>query len=289
MTVALAIAGIGLGATPLAAVPLVVEKSANEAGAFSPLVDGSFRVAQAAPVQAEDGGSGEASATPAEAAPAEQNAAPSQEQTQPAAVEAVEVEETVIQVQEVPAAAAAPASAPEHGNIVDEHAAHFPPFDVSTFPSQLLWLVITFVLLYLLMSRVTLPRIGRILEERRDRIADDLDEGIKLKAESEAAQLAYEKALNEARARANAIAGETRAKLAAESDANRKALEADLNAKLEAAEVRIAATKAEAMGHVRGIAVDTAQAIVASLVGASPSTSDVEKAVDTVLTDKVAA
>ncbi len=311
MTVALAMAGVGLGAAPLAAAPLAVESAAVEAGFFSPEANNSsrtlIRIAQAAPAQAETAPSAEAPAAPAEqnsaqpqvqAAPAPAEAAPSaqapvapveqnapQEQAAPAAaVEAVVIEETIIQVQEVPAAAA-------HGseNIVDEHAAHFPPFDVSTFPSQLLWLVITFVLLYLLMSRVTLPRIGRILEERRDRIADDLDEGVKLKAESEAAQAAYEKALNEARARANTIAGETRAKLTAESDANRKALEAELNAKLEAAEARIETTKADAMGHVRGIAVDTAQAIVSSLIGSSPSSADVEKAVDNALTQKVAA
>jgi len=176
-----------------------------------------------------------------------------------------------------------------HENVVEEHAVHFPPFDATTFPSQLLWLAISFGLLYLLMSRVALPRIGRILEERHDRIADDLEEANKHKAESEAAQAAYEKALTEARAKANAIAGETRTRLAADSDANRKALEAELNAKLATAEQRIATTKTEAMGHVRGIAVDTADAIVSTLIGASAPKAEVEKAVDAALAAKDAA
>lgn len=295
MTVALAIAGLGLGATSLVAAPLVVAEATVETGTPSPMADVSsramIRVAQAAPAQAESNSPAAAPVAPADQHHAEPQAAPTQAQptaTQaPAgvAVEAVEVEvETIVPVQQAPAHAAG------HGeNIVDKHAAHFPPFDVKTFPSQLLWLAITFILLYLLMSRVTLPRIGRILEERRDRIADDLEEGVKLKAESEAAQVAYEKALSEARARANAIAGETRAKLAAESDANRKALEADLNSKLEAAEQRIAATKVEALSHVRGIAVDTAQAIVSALVGANLPATQVEKAVDTALARKDAA
>ncbi len=165
---------------------------------------------------------------------------------------------------------------------------HFPPFDSSTFASQLLWLVLSFGLLYLLMSRVALPRIGRILEERHDRIADDLEEAAKHKAESQAAQAAYEKALSEARAKANNIAGDTRNRLAADADVNRKKLEADLAAKLTAAENRIATTKSEALTHVRGIAADTTAAIVSTLIGTAPAKADVEKAVDTALAKKAA-
>lgn len=176
-----------------------------------------------------------------------------------------------------------------HENVVDEHAVTFPPFDATTFPSQLLWLAISFGLLYLLMSRVALPRIGRILEERHDRIADDLEEAVKHRTESEAAQAAYEKALNEARTKANTIAGETRDRLAADFDTNRKSLEADLAAKLTAAEQRIASTKSDAMSHVRGIAVDTTQAIVNTLIGSTPASADVERAVDAALTAKDAA
>lgn len=166
---------------------------------------------------------------------------------------------------------------------------HFPPFDGTTFASQLLWLVLSFGLLYLLMSRVALPRIGRILEERHDRIADDLEEAAKHKADSEAAQASYEKALAEARAKANTIAGDTRNRLAADSDANRKALEADLSAKLAAAEGRIASTKTEALTHVRGIAVNATHAIVSTLIGTSPASSEVETAVDGALASKDAA
>lgn len=167
--------------------------------------------------------------------------------------------------------------------------AHFPPFDTTTFASQLLWLVLSFGLLYLLMSRVALPRIGRILEERHDRIADDLEEAAKHKAESEAAQVAYEKALNEARAKANAIAGETRGRLSADADANRKALEAELATKLSAAEDRIAATKTEALTHVKGIAVDATGAIVSTLIGSAPTAGELESAVDAALAKKDAA
>ncbi|WP_428032664.1 F0F1 ATP synthase subunit B [Ancylobacter sp.] len=165
----------------------------------------------------------------------------------------------------------------------EAHGSNFPPFDVHTFPSQLLWLVIAFAALYLLMSRVALPRIATILEERHDRIADDIEEAGKLKAESEAAAEAYEKALASARNKAHGIATETRDTLAAEAEARRKALEAELNVKLAAAEVQIAATKTAAMANVRGIAVEAAGAIVNTLIGTTPAPGAVEEAVDTAI------
>jgi len=180
------------------------------------------------------------------------------------------------------AAHAADAHASDHG---EEHGG-FPPFDPKHFISQILWLAVTFGALYFLMSRVTLPRIGRILEERHDRIARDLAEASLRRSESEAALAAYEKALVEARNKANAIAGEARNRLSAETETNRKSLEASLSAKLEEAEQRIGATKTAAMSHVRGIAVDTAQTIVTKLVGTTPAQNAVESAVDSALAQK---
>ncbi len=168
------------------------------------------------------------------------------------------------------------------------HSGGFPPFNPTNFASQLLWLAISFGALYFLMSRVTLPRIGRILEERHDRIAKDLAEASQRRAESEAAQVAYEKALTEARSKANAIAGDARNRLTAETDANRKSLEASLNAKLADAERSIESTKSSALSHVRGIAVDTANTIVTTLVGSHPGAQEVETAVDAALAAKAA-
>lgn len=184
---------------------------------------------------------------------------------------------------------AAHGAAPAHEGVEiavppgEAHGGGFPPFDVHTFPSQLIWLAIAFGALYLLMSRIALPRIANILEERHDRIADDLEEAGKLKAESEAAAQAYEQALASARNKAHGIATETRDKLAADSEAGRKSLEAELSAKLAAAETQIAATKDAAMANVRGIAVDAAGAIVGNLIGAAPAPQAVEAAVDTAI------
>ncbi len=155
----------------------------------------------------------------------------------------------------------------------------FPPFNQETFASQLIWLAITFVLLYLLMSRLALPRVAGIIEARRGRIEGDLAEAQRLKDETEAAMAAYEKTLAEARANAQTIAAKTRDGLMAEAEERRKALEASLHQKLEQAEKTIAGTKATAMGNVRSIAVDAASSIVERLIGSAPPEKAVVEAV----------
>jgi len=165
-----------------------------------------------------------------------------------------------------------------HSEAPAEHHA-FPPFDKQHFPSQLFWLAVTFILLYVLMSRIALPRIGSIFVERSKRIADDIAAANRLKEQSDAAQAAYQKSLADARARAQAIASETRAKQAAEAEALNKRLEGETHEKLAAAERSIAATRAAAMNNVGAIAAETASAIVERLIGAAPNPRDVTAAV----------
>ena len=154
-----------------------------------------------------------------------------------------------------------------------------PQLDISTFTPQLVWLAIWFVVLYVLMAKLALPRVGAIIESRQKRIDDDVAEAGKLKTESDAAVAAYEKALADARGRAQTIANETRDRQAAAADARRKTLEDELNAKLAAAEKTIAATKSAAMSNVRSIAEDATRAIVERLIGEAPSDKAVAAAV----------
>ena len=159
------------------------------------------------------------------------------------------------------------------------HKGAFPPFNPQTFASQLVWLAITFVVLYVMLSKVALPRVGRIIENRQNKIEGDIAEAGKLKTQSDEAIAAYEKALADARARAQAIANETRDKQAAATAATRKGIEDDLNGKLAEAEKSIAATKTAAMANVRGIAADATKAIVERLIGTAPADAAVDAAV----------
>ena len=159
------------------------------------------------------------------------------------------------------------------------HKAPFPPFQSETFASQLFWLAIAFAALYLLASRVMLPRVGGIIDARAKQIEDDVSEAQQFKAAADAANGAYEKALADARSRAQALANATREQQVAEAGSTRKALERQLDAKLGEAEKTIAATKAAAMGNVRSIATDAATAIVKRLTGIDPSGQSVTAAV----------
>jgi F-type H+-transporting ATPase subunit b len=160
------------------------------------------------------------------------------------------------------------------------HGGGFPPFESSSFASQLVSLVIAFVALYLIVSRVALPRVGALIDARQNRIEGDLADAQKLKDESEAALKAYEADLAAARSKAQAIGAETREKLNAASEAERKTLEDRLAVKLADAEKTIAATRTTAMSNVRGIAADAASAIVQRLTGTTPDGGTVASAVD---------
>ena len=154
----------------------------------------------------------------------------------------------------------------------------FPPLDPGTFAPQLFWLAIAFALLYLLLKRLALPRVGEVIEERRERIERDLAKAESLKAETEQALANYERALAEARAKASAIAKDVHAKLTAEVDAERAKLDAQIAEKIADAEARIAQERARAMAGIGSIAGETAGAIVAKLIGKEASPDEVKRA-----------
>jgi len=132
----------------------------------------------------------------------------------------------------------------------------FPPLDASNFAPQLIWLALTFGLLYLILKRVVLPRVGEVIEERGDRVKRDLTQAEKLKSDTETALANYEQALGDARAK----------------------VEAQITAKLAEAEKRIADTKSRALASVGDIASEVAGGIVSRLIGTEPSKDEVKQA-----------
>ena len=206
--------------------------------------------------------------------------------------------DSIILVAQATSSSAAPADAVQNGTVVQEAASTapaaagevhetteqaeaplgFPPFDTSTFPSQLLWFAITFIVLYVVLSRAALPQISGIIDRRKARIDGDLREAERLKGETDKAISAYETALAEARKNAHAIAEDTRNSIRADIDAKRKAVEDDLSKKVGDAETRIGKTKQDALSRVNEIAADTTAALVSQLTGeANPA--DVQAAV----------
>jgi F-type H+-transporting ATPase subunit b len=163
-----------------------------------------------------------------------------------------------------------------------------PQLDYHTFLPQLVWLAIAFVMLYILMSRLGLPKISGVIEGRRQRLDGDLGRAAALKEEAEAALAAYQKALADARATAQEMLRKTGERLAAEAAARQQQLAATLAEQIGAAEQRIAAGKEQALAEIRGIAADVGGAVVEKLTGTAPAGATMLDAVDRALNGRAA-
>jgi F-type H+-transporting ATPase subunit b len=148
------------------------------------------------------------------------------------------------------------------------HEGGFPPFQTENFAPQLIWLVLIFGVLYLLMSRIALPRVGGIIENREAKIAADLDASRELQAKAQAAAAANDETIRLRREEAQNIGRDAQQKIAAETAAQRARAEAEAAEKIRAAEERIGAAKAAALANVEGIALDAAATIIEKLTGA---------------------
>lgn len=162
----------------------------------------------------------------------------------------------------------------------EEAGGSLPQLEADTFPSQIVWLLITFFALYAFFSSFALPKIGGVIEERSDRIADDLDKAAELNAQAQEAEREYERALADARAKSSAIAAETRKALDAEIAKMQADTDERLAAKVSEAEARIAAAQENIGEQMKTAAVDVAGALVAQLIDEAPSEDVVRRAVD---------
>jgi len=141
-----------------------------------------------------------------------------------------------------------------------------PQLDFSTWPSQIFWLAVALLVLYQLMAKVALPRISSVLEERADAIADDLDRADEFRRKAEEAEQTYQRALADARAKAQGIAAETRAEIQKEVDAEIARADAEIAARSQESERRIAEIRENAMSAVEEVAGDTAIEVVRAIL-----------------------
>ena len=154
-----------------------------------------------------------------------------------------------------------------------------PQLDTTTWPPQLFWLAVTFLVLYFIISKIVIPRTGGAIAKRKATVEGDLAQAQKLKADTDKAIQAYEATLAEARVKARAIAQANRDKLTAEFDAERAKLDQALGAKIAEAEKKIAAAKMKALADVREVAAEIAASIVSELLGANVTKSAAADAV----------
>jgi F-type H+-transporting ATPase subunit b len=161
-----------------------------------------------------------------------------------------------------------------------------PQLDPSTYASQLFWLLVVFVPLYLILWRIALPKVSSVLEDRQRRIENDLEKAAELNAEAEKALAEYEKSLSDAHAKALAVHREAMEQSAAEAQRRQDELGEKLDAQIAEAETRIAESKAEAVKNIRSIATETAAALASQLAGESLDEAAVSGAVETAMKER---
>ena len=156
--------------------------------------------------------------------------------------------------------------APEGGAEVVQaaEAAGMPQLDFSTFPNQIFWLVVTLVAIYLILTRVALPRIGSVLAERQGTITNDIAAAEDLRSRAADAEAAYEKALADARSDAQKISAEARAEINTEVEAAMARADAEIAALTAESEREIGAIRETALADVEIVAKDVARAIVSA-------------------------
>ncbi len=154
-----------------------------------------------------------------------------------------------------------------------------PQLDFATFPNQIFWLLVTLFVIYTILTRVALPRIGAVLAERQGTITNDVAAAEELRMRASEAEAAYDKALADARAEANKIIAGAKAEIQAELDVELRKADAEIAARTAESEKAIAAIRDSAVQSVAAVAKDTAAALVVAL-GASADAATVDAAVD---------
>jgi len=148
-----------------------------------------------------------------------------------------------------------------------EQAVGMPQLDISTFPNQIFWLVVTLVVIYLVLSKLALPRIGGALADRAQKISDDLSSAEDLKQKAVDAEAAYEKALADARSEAQKIASDMRDQVQAQLDKEMAKADAEISAKSDEAAKTLAGIRDTALDNVKTVATDTVVELVKAMGG----------------------
>lgn len=142
-----------------------------------------------------------------------------------------------------------------------------PQFDFATFPSQIFWLVVSFAVLYFLLARTALPKIGSILEARQRKIDDDLERATELEQQAKEALAGYEAAMAGARDEAQSAIRQVAEEAAAEAETRHQELAAKLSADVAAAEARIDEAREDALANIQQVASEAARAATQRLIG----------------------
>jgi len=153
-----------------------------------------------------------------------------------------------------------------------------PQFDLAQWPGQMVWMLFIFVVMFGLFAKVFVPKVGKAIEDREDRIAGDIGDARRIKAEADATAAAAAAEMAQARTNVQRMVLEARAKARAEAAAREAAEEAKIAAILAQSDATLVAARDAAMTHVAGIAQDTAELMISKLTGVAASAGEIQSA-----------
>ena len=161
-----------------------------------------------------------------------------------------------------------------------------PQFDPTTFSPQIVWLIISFAILYWFMARVALPRISDVLDTRQERIDGDLERAEELKSQAQALADAHDQAIAEARSQAQEVVREARERMGEEAARRHAEVSERLGRQIAESEARILQSKEQALGNLQEVVAEVARSAAERLVGDAPSNDLVGGAVDAAMRER---
>ena len=188
------------------------------------------------------------------------------------------------------ALSAGPKHADGHSIVIDEHGAvdsghghgdhhaeveGLPQLDFSTYTSQIFWMFVAFIILYVFFAKKTLPEISGTVENRREKVEGDLDSAQELKEKAEQVQGEYEDALKEAREKASKLFTKAEDDIKADSNAKLEAFKDRSNKLTQSTEKKLNKAKEAALDDTQSVAAEIATIAAKKILGVS---TDLKKA-----------
>ena len=148
--------------------------------------------------------------------------------------------------------------------------------------SQIFWLTLIFGSLYILLSKLILPKISYNLEARKSQIAENIEEAEKKREESDKKLKDYEKIISDARNEAKILFSQTRQKILRDINNKKENLEKEIDDEIEKAENEILNLKKKSPEKINKIAIETSADLIKQIIGAEINNSNISAIVEDV-------
>ena len=166
------------------------------------------------------------------------------------------------------------------GKVFTAESGGMPQLNPEFWVSQIFWLIITFGILYVVLSKLILPKISTNLELRRSQISDNIEAADKQREDSETKIKEYDEVISKGKTEAKNIFNQAREKALKDINSKREVLDKQIDEEVKKAEEEINKLRLEAPAKINKIAIETSSELVQKLIGAEINNSSISAIVD---------